>query len=445
MDLDFEELPQSGNASNTAKWFQENPDINAGKILDGLLGLKTEFPDESSNPGSTGTASSGEISKPSSIGVLDHTTANLLQMSVPDPSTTFLDIGTELGHSLYEDDPFNLETLLPSNFNVNQLDMLPSSPDGSAHNGHGQHHFQNNNNQHILNAHGAEASMAITAKAIMENNNIGHNLSMHPNNHHGVHNHKGGRYTDITKSYTDTTHQSTFHFPETTISPMSGPPGSGSSGPHRLPLDPMQPMAFNSVIKTEPGAYIKREDNNNAPPNLMQLHPPHIMREHMLNEGYLLHHNTSPMSSMSLPGSPPGGISNHEKNQAAMVMASLSSGGGPRMGPGGHLGLPQSPPNPHGGGHGGSPHTPQPGGQGQHHGGGKMRTPTPSTSRKKSANEPTPEEEELANIPSLQMRIKILQQRVRHLFFMISWQLFKVTILKLGFAKLNVKSYERID
>ena len=39
-------------------------------------------------------------------------------------------------------------------------------------------HFQNNNNQHILNAHGAEASMTITTKTIMENNNS-HNLSMH--------------------------------------------------------------------------------------------------------------------------------------------------------------------------------------------------------------------------------------------------------------------------
>ena len=47
--------PQSGNASITAKWFKEHQDINAGKILDGLLGLKTEFPDESSNPGSTDT------------------------------------------------------------------------------------------------------------------------------------------------------------------------------------------------------------------------------------------------------------------------------------------------------------------------------------------------------------------------------------------------------
>ena len=335
-------------------------------------------------------------------------------MSVPDPSTTFLDIGTEIGGtSLYEDDPFNLEHLLPSNFSINQLEMNPSSPDGHSHHGHGMrthdHHFQNNNNQHILNAHGAEASMAITAKAIMENNNIGHNLSIHSghSSSSGPHSGPGGGHHSA--------HQSIGMnmFPETTISPMSGPPGS--SGSHFKNMDPMGPMGpLNGVIKTEPVAYIKREDNNNAPPNLMQLHPPH----HMLNEGYLhnLHSTTSPMSSMSLPGSPPSGHhSNHEKNQVAMAMASLSSGGaGPRMGPGGHIGMSQSPPNPHGGG--GPPHSPQPG---QHQGGGKMRTPTPSTSRKKSAaNELTPEEEELANIPSLQMRIKILQQRVCHPFFL---------------------------
>merc|ERR1719479_402096 len=81
-------------------------------------------------------------------------------------------------------------------------------------------------------------------------------------------------------------------YPETTISPMSGPPPPG--GGHLRNLEPMQPMALKSVIKTEPVAYIKREDNNNAP-NLMQLHPPH----HMLNDqGYLLHHTSSPMSSM---------------------------------------------------------------------------------------------------------------------------------------------------
>ena len=247
--------------------------------------------------------------------------------------------------------------------------------------------------------------MAITAKAIMENNNIGHNLSLHSGAGHG----QAGHHS---------THQSGLSgfFPETTISPMSGPPPSGG---HLRNLEPMQPMALKSVIKTEPVAYIKREDNNNAP-NLMQLHPPH----HMLNDGYLLHHTSSPMSSMSSPGSPPG--INHEKNQVAMAMASLSSGGGsggagPRMGPGGHL-LPQSPPHPHAGGH----HTPAP--PSQHHGGGKMRTPTPSTSRKKSANEPTPEEEELANIPSLQMRIKILQQRVR-LSYIFIYQIINHSLL----------------
>ena len=41
-------------------------------------------------------------------------------MSVPDPSTTFLDIGTD--SSMYEDDPFKIENLLPSSFNMNQLD-----------------------------------------------------------------------------------------------------------------------------------------------------------------------------------------------------------------------------------------------------------------------------------------------------------------------------------
>ena len=89
IELDFEELPQAANNSNnTAKWFQEHQDINAGKILDGLLSLKTEFPDDSSNGSNPGSSSS--MDKPPDMASLDHATANLLQMSVPDPSTTFL-------------------------------------------------------------------------------------------------------------------------------------------------------------------------------------------------------------------------------------------------------------------------------------------------------------------------------------------------------------------
>ena len=315
LELDFEELPPN---SNTAKWFQEHPDINAGKILDGLLSLKTEYPED-------GASGAQPVEKPTQMGPLDHTTANLLQMSVPDPSATFLDIGTDMGGtSLYEDDPFNLDHLLPSNFNINQLDVLPSSPDHHSH-------FQNNNNQ--LTAHGAEASMAITSKTIMENNNHNGPMPLQAN--------PMGLY------------------PETTISPMSGPSGSH-----------MQPLALKSVIKQEPMAYIKREDNNNQH-LIQQLHPP---PPHMLNDGGSYLHGTpgaSPISSLSSPGSPP----NNNRGLYA---------------------LPGPPPQPH-------------------IGGGKIRTPVASTStssRKKSANEPSPEEEELASIPSLQMRIKILQQRV---------------------------------
>ena len=101
IELDFEELPQAANNSNnTAKWFQEHQDINAGKILDGLLSLKTEFPDDSSN-GSNPGSSSGSMDKPPDMASLDHTTANLLQMSVPDPSTTFLGKKNHTLFSLY--------------------------------------------------------------------------------------------------------------------------------------------------------------------------------------------------------------------------------------------------------------------------------------------------------------------------------------------------------
>merc|ERR1719266_368052 len=171
-------------------------------------------------------------------------------------------------------------------------------------------------------------------------------------------------------------------YPETTISPMSGPPPPG--GGHLRNLEPMQPMALKSVIKTEPVAYIKREDNNNAP-NLMLLHPPpphQHPHHHLLNTGYPLHTpGVSPISSMSSPGSPP----NNEKSQVAMTIASLSNPWmGPSSGGGGHFDRP--------------PLASSPQQQQQHMGGGKVRTPVASTSRKKPPPEPTAEEDELASI-----------------------------------------------
>jgi hypothetical protein len=377
MELDFDELRPRPANSNTSKWFQEHPDINAGKILDGLLSLKTEFPDDSSNG-----SHSVELKPPPDMGALDHATANLLQMSVPDPSTTFLDIGTDIGGtSLYEDDPFNLEHLLPSNFNINQLDLLPSSPD---------HHHQlgPHSSQHLLTAHGSEASMSITTKNILENNNSSHNLSLQPPGsssmtQHHLQQHPSGSLLPSAIGMS--------LYPETTIRPMELP----LSGGHFRTLEP---MALKGIIKTEPVAYIKREsDNNNA--GMMQLHPPHHHHyTHQLLHDSYSHHTpgVSPISSVSMgsPGSPPMSLALHEKNQAAMAIASLAGGGSSRGGG----------PNHH---------------NHQQPGGGKMKSSPsgmPSSSsgsgRKKSQPASTPEEDELASIPSLQMRIKILQQRV---------------------------------
>lgn len=352
MDLDFEDLP----APATAKWFSDHPDINAGKVLDGLLSLKTEFPEETTSNNSSGPE------KPPELTSLDHATANLLQMSVPDPSTTFLDIGTDIGGtSLYEDDPFNLEHLLPSNFNISQLDLLPSSPD-HTHAGHIHAHGSGQHSQHMaaaLAAHGSEASMTLTAKNIVENNNSSSSSQL------GM-----PVSTAISMSL----------YPETTISPMGGHPLRG--------LEPIPASSLKGVIKTEPTTipYIKREDNNNGMPQ----HPSHHHHHHLDSYPHLTP-GVSPMSSggsMGSPGSPPM----YDKVPTAMAIAALA----------GRQGI-------------------HPGAQPSSYGGGKMKSPGPSSAspsssnRKKAAPPPsttTQEEDDLTNIPSLQMRIKVLQQRL---------------------------------
>jgi hypothetical protein len=69
-------------------------------------------------PGSGGSA---EVQKPPDLAAMDRDTATFLQLAVPvpDPTQTFLDIGTDFGPiSMYEDDPFNLEQLVPSTFSM---------------------------------------------------------------------------------------------------------------------------------------------------------------------------------------------------------------------------------------------------------------------------------------------------------------------------------------
>jgi len=69
-------------------------------------------------PGSGGSA---EVQKPPDLAAMDRDTATFLQLAVPvpDPTQTFLDLGTDFGPiSMYEDDPFNLEQLVPSTFSM---------------------------------------------------------------------------------------------------------------------------------------------------------------------------------------------------------------------------------------------------------------------------------------------------------------------------------------
>jgi hypothetical protein len=105
----------------TRKWLNENPDFNPLKILDNIS-LKSAF----SNSGAVES-----VPKPPPDSSIDRDTANILQLAVPvpDPSATFLDIGTDFGPmSMYEDDPFNLEQVNPSNFILPETNSSPLQP-----------------------------------------------------------------------------------------------------------------------------------------------------------------------------------------------------------------------------------------------------------------------------------------------------------------------------
>ena len=328
--------PNNG-VSHAAKWFADHPELNPSKIFEGggSLSLKSEFP----YPTET------KIEKPPDISSLDTATANLLQMSVPDPSTTFLDIGTD--SSMYEDDPFKIENLLPSTFSMNQLDMGPNNNNN------------NNNDDSMLNHN---------------SNDIAVNFSNKPHPHHVPNVHHHMRHHQLPKPVF-LNH----------VAPSNGAPHSGAApaGPAPLPLtsthlplrganaaaligmsalypettisainhghapvalpSPARPIAPHgaAMIKSEPLPFIKKEDcgyDGSTP-------------------------GVSPLSSMGSPGSPPGFAGAQQPHSSCggkMKSSGVSNGGG---------------------------------------------------ARKKMVAQ-TPEEEELASIPSLQMRIKILQQRV---------------------------------
>ena len=106
---------------------------------------------------------------------------------------------------------------------------------------------------------------------------------------------------------------------------------------------------------------------------------------------------SSSMGSMPSPGSPPTSTAFFEKLPPGLAITALAAAGSrPSLTPSASMNYPPMSPSP---------------------GGGKMKSPSSGSGRKKApVTEVGQEDEELLNIPSLQVRISILQQRVTFLF-----------------------------
>ena len=303
-ETDFDHIDFDFNESATRKWISDNPDLSPLKVLDHISFKVDPAPDPQQ-----------EVNKPPDLGTLDRDTANILQLAVPvpDPSSTFLDIGTDFGPvSFYEDDPFNLEQLVPSTFNLNNMNSSSATgPTATPTTAHHQPlypiHHQNNNTQH------------------QQQNNILHNLNnsiiLQQHNQIRQQHQPQPQQQPAKLTSLDLTSQINFNsfVPDANVSPI------------RHAVDNHNNIKY--AIKTEPAAP--------PPPQLQQ------QQQHFF-----------PQIKEEAPHY-------HADNCCAPA----------------------------------SPQTP---------GGGKIRT---SPQRKKSASSSN-DEEDLMNVPSLQMRIQILQQRV---------------------------------
>jgi len=328
-DADFGNIEFDFHESSTKKWFVDNPNLTPMKVLD-TINLKNE---SSENPQT-------EVKKPPDIQTLDRDTATFLQLAVPvpDPSNTFMDIGTDLGPvSLYDDDLLNLEHLIPSTFNMN----TPNS----AH--HAQRADQSNQQQ-LQQQHMVYPMMQQQLAQQQEQMNIPHTSMSH---------HLPVRQMPIPqqqqhKPHLDLSPQLPFQnfLPEVTVSSMRHSPPQ-----HHSPHQPQHlqqsssplPMAIKSEQLPLKQLYpqIKEEVGLSA-----QLAEPKIDTD-------IISHPYPPQNQSSIPdfGLQHNNRTNNNNNNV---------------------------------------HT------------NKIKSPP----RKKSS-ETTQEEEDLLNIPSLQMRIQILQQR----------------------------------
>ena len=316
-ETDFDSIDFDFNESATRKWISDNPDLSPLKVLDHISFKPDPAPDLHHQ----------DAPKPPDLATLDRDTASILQLAVPvpDPSSTFLDIGTDFGPvSFYEDDPFNLEQLVPSTFNLNNMNNSSGQGAAASSGVAGAAHHQP-----LYPIHHQNNNTAPPPQPLHLNSNI--ILQQHGARPH--HAHPAPAPAPAKLAPLELTSQLNFHsfLPD---------PAAASSPVTRHLADNHNNIKQYCAVKTEP-----------------QQQQQHTFYPQPIKEESPCYHESSY----------------------------------PDLGPG-----PASPPTPsscHSG-----------------HGGGKMRT---SPQRKKSTSSSN-DEEDLMNVPSLQMRIQILQQRVMH-------------------------------
>jgi len=173
--VDFDQLDFDFAESATRKWMAENPDLNPLKVLDHLQ-LRPDL-----TPGSGGGS---EVQKPPDLASMDRDTATFLQLAVPvpDPTQTFLDIGTDFGPiSMYEDDPFNLEQLVPSTFSMEPQQQQQQQQQQMQQQHQLHHHLYNDSLQKPVSIGVLGAGENLAKKYL----DFGHSSQLHQ--HHNLH------------------------------------------------------------------------------------------------------------------------------------------------------------------------------------------------------------------------------------------------------------------
>ena len=328
-ETDFDAIDFDFNESSTRKWISDNPDLSPLKALE-QIPFKPDPGQEHHHQ---------DLPKPPDLDTLDRDTASILQLAVPvpDPSSTFLDIGTDFGPvSFYEDDPFNLEQLIPSTFNLNNI-----------------------NNSGVGSVGSLQQRMEQPLYPIPSGNN---NTTHHHNttalhHHHNVLHQQGGAVRlQQQQQQQQQSHQAKLS-----------------------PLELTSHLNFSSFLPQEPVPAVRHQpDNHNNIKYAVKTEPQQQPQQQPL------HFYSQIKEETGLGYQPHLGEQKVNHNEV----------------------LNYSSPTP-------PPTTATPAG-------GKQTSHLKSSPQRKKSTSSSNEEEDLMNVPSLQMRIQILQQRVSQLSSLLS-------------------------